>query len=318
MYQVITIGSALVDVFIYSNQFVSHVSSALANDKQICFPYGEKLEMESFKVYSGGGASNTAVAFSRLGLKTGVICETGHDHFGYIVMRELLQEEVETSLVVREKLEQTGGSVVLVGEQGGRTVMVYRGASSMLDPYDIPTYWTSQAKWIHLSSIAGRLETLNKIFMLVKKNGIHLSWNPGKAELFLLSNQQLDINQLACDLFFVNKQEWQLIENVQNNILKKFQQVIITNGDQGGEIYLNGNLIISYLAEKISSIDDTGAGDAFASAYSTAIFLGKTPQEAVLWGKTNASAVISYYGAKTGLLRRRQMEMLIEQKKNQL
>ncbi len=310
MYQVITIGSALVDILIHSNQFVSLANPALNNDKQMCFPYGEKLEMESFKVYSGGGASNTAVAFSRLGLKTGVICETGHDHFGYIVMREFLQEEVETSLVIREKLEQTGGSVVLVGENGGRTVMVYRGASSMLDPYDIPTYWTSQAKWIHLTSIAGRLKTLDKIFMLVKKNGIQLSWNPGKAELGLIASRKLDVSQVPCSLFFVNKREWQIIENIQNEILAKFNQVIITDGSNGGTVYLGGQQSFSYQAKKIPSVDDLGAGDAFASGYSAAILLGKTPKEAAVWGKANASSVIKYYGAKAGLLRRRQMESL--------
>ena len=147
--------------------------------------------------------------------------------------------------------------------------------------------------------------------MLVKKNGIQLSWNPGKAELGLIASRKLDISQVPCSLFFVNKREWQMIENMQNDVLAKCNQIVVTDGFNGGTIYLGGKQSFNYQAKKISSIDDLGAGDAFASAYSAAILLGKTPQEAAIWGKTNASSVIKYYGAKTGLLRRRQMELLV-------
>jgi len=44
------------------------------------------------KVYSGGGASNTAVSYARLGFKTAAVCETGRDNFAQIVINDLINE----------------------------------------------------------------------------------------------------------------------------------------------------------------------------------------------------------------------------------
>jgi ribokinase len=306
MYQVITIGSGLVDIFIHSDNFLSRDSD---KGRLLCQAYGDKVEVDSFRVYSGGGATNTAVGFARLGLRTAVICETGRDHFGKIVLNELITNEVETSMMIKEKREQTGGSVIMVGEDGGRTIMVHRGASSMLDTYDVPTYWLSKAGWVHLSSIAGRDKTLEKIFTLLnKEKTIGLSWNPGKAELALLADKKLDISQIPCRVFLLNKKEWQLIEPVQEEILKYFSQVIVTEGSQGGDLYIHGKHYLHYPSQQVESIDDTGAGDAFACGYAAAQILSKTPEESIHWGVKNSSNVIRYYGAKTGLLYRERME----------
>ena len=46
----------------------------------------------------------------------------------------------------------------------------------------------------------------------------------------------------------------------------------------------------------------TGAGDAFASTVTAALALGKTLQEALLWGPVNSMSVVQYVGAQKGLL----------------
>jgi ribokinase len=52
----------------------------------------------------------------------------------------------------------------------------------------------------------------------------------------------------------------------------------------------------------------TGAGDAFASTTVAALALGLPFKEALLWGPTNASAVLQKIGAQGGLLTRRELE----------
>ncbi|HQM16063.1 MAG TPA: carbohydrate kinase family protein, partial [Candidatus Woesebacteria bacterium] len=121
MYQVITIGSALVDVFIHTRQF-----RVMATDQGdlLCQTHGGKTEVDNFNVYTGGGAGNTAVGFARLGFKTATICETGRDNFSYLVIKDLQDQGVSTELIVSEKQEQTGGSVVLIGADGERSILV--------------------------------------------------------------------------------------------------------------------------------------------------------------------------------------------------
>jgi sugar/nucleoside kinase (ribokinase family) len=309
MFQIITIGSALVDVFVHSKHFQSRPSQ---DGQLLCQLYGDKLDVESFRVFSGGGGTNTAVGFQRLGFKTGVVCELGRDDFAQIVLSELRREQVSAQLVIAEKKEQTGGSVVLVGQDGGRTVLVHRGAASQLDPYDLSPFWLTQTRWIHLSSISGRLETLKKLFQLIKRNHeIGLSWNPGKAELKLISSGQLVVSEVPCQIFFVNEEEWAMIANQQSQVLATFSQVVVTAGAKGGRVYVNGKPAWQFEGQKHQVVDETGAGDAFISGYVSASLLANPPQVAVAWGVKNAASVISYYGAKLGLLDRHRMSQAV-------
>ncbi len=55
-------------------------------------------------------------------------------------------------------------------------------------------------------------------------------------------------------------------------------------------------------------VDRTGAGDSFASTFTAAIALGKSPDEALTWGPVNSMSVVQYIGAQAGLLSREQLE----------
>lgn len=305
MFQVITIGSALVDIFVHSKDFQSRPSQ---DGQLLCQLYGDKLDVESFRVYSGGGASNTAVGLQRLGFQAGIICELGRDDFAQIVLNELRREQVSTQLVIAEKKEQTGGSIILVGQDGGRTVLVHRGAASQLDPYDLSPFWLSQTRWVHLSSISNRLETLDRLFSLIKRSHeVGLSWNPGKGELELIKTGQLKPSEIPCEIFFVNEEEWAVVQAQQAEILNSFNQVIVTAGAKGGKVYLAGQPAWQFTGASQVAVDETGAGDGFISGYLAAHLLAHPPQTAIVWGVKNASSVVSYYGAKLGLLDRQRL-----------
>jgi len=135
MYDLITIGSALIDIFIRSKQFILRPTS---KGTLICQLYGEKIDVDSFLIATGGGGSNAAVGFARAGFNVATVTETGKDTLADLLLSEFHKECVATNYVAQERREETGGSVIMLGEDGGRTVMVHRGASSLLDPHDIP------------------------------------------------------------------------------------------------------------------------------------------------------------------------------------
>jgi sugar/nucleoside kinase (ribokinase family) len=309
MHDFITIGSALVDIFVKSDQFQLKKSE---NGVLLCENIGEKIEIDEFAVCTGGAAGNTAVGFARVGFSTAIVSETGIDNWSKLIIEDLHQEKVSTNLLIEEKKEQTGGSVILVGSSGGRTAMVHRGASSMLDQADIPIAHIGRAKRVHLSSLAGRLEALEAVFSAVARGGgrsgsspnsPQLSWNPGKAELELLVSNRLRIGKIPCQVFLVNQEEWQTLGFMQQEIINKVEHVVITNGSQGGEVYFRRQHF-PFVSRQVDSVDDTGAGDAFCVGYVSAVHLGKKPEEAVVWGVKNALSVIKYIGAKKGLLKK--------------
>lgn len=311
MFDVITIGSSLIDIFIASDDL-----EAARDGEQQVLTYGDKVTLSDFHLYTGGGASNVAVSLARLGYQTAAISETGADEFSDLIIKDFEQEGVSTQLLIQEKLERTGGSVLLVAKGGARVAMTHRGAASLLDPYDIPSFWLSKANWVHLSSIAGQEETLRKIFQsLVRDQDTKLSWNPGKAELQLLLDEKFNLAEIPCEVFFVNDQEWAMVSDLQPEILAHFPQVVVTMGKAGGEIYLYGKKSFRYEGQATKLVDATGAGDAFAAAYIAALLDHREVSEAIVWGVRNASNVVAYFGAKTGLLRRSQMLQLLAAQK---
>ncbi len=302
MQKVITIGSSLVDIFVHSRDFQLKKSG---EGLMLCQMYGDKVELDKFDVVSGGGASNTGVGFKRLGFDVSVVSELGQDVWSQFVATEFTKERVNQNLLIKEKKEQTGGSVILVGDDGGRTVMVHRGAASMLDPKDIPVNQLMEADWIHLSSIGGRLETLQYIFDHVVKGSAGLSWNPGKADIALLTNDDLQITNEVIEVLLVNREEWAMLEPVQDELFEKVRVILITHGKVGGQVFKQGSLVVEYeVEENPNVVDETGAGDAFGVGFITGYLKSKDLETCAEWGKKNAASVVQHVGAKEGLLRR--------------
>lgn len=305
MHDIITIGSALVDIFIHSRQFVL---KPMSKGTLICQVYGEKIEVEGFKLESGGGGSNTAIGFAKAGFNVAAVTETGKDTLAELVLADFHKECVSTNYVAQERREETGGSVILVGEDGSRTVMVHRGASSMLDPHDIPMRAIKMTDWVHLSSISGRVRTLQKIAAAITEGRAGLSWNPGQGELELLNKGLIKPEEIPCKVMVVNLEEWRKIRLLQRRFREYVPEIIVTDGERGGKLYLKENRRpITFASGGQKAVDATGAGDAFCVGYVSARLSGKKPQDAIQWGVRNASSVILQFGAKKGLLTRSEL-----------
>jgi sugar/nucleoside kinase (ribokinase family) len=305
MLDVVSIGSALIDIYVYSDEF----SFRQGNEGVLlCHKFGDKIDVDNFYLHTGGGGGNTAVGFARMGFDAGVITETGKDAWSQVIIEDLRKEFVSTSMVVSEKREQTGGSIIMVSQNGGRTVLVHRGAASMLDPHDIPEEKLSRVKWVHLSSIAGRRKTIRKIFEVIKDSKCQLSWNPGMAELEMVASGELPVHGIPAEILIVNKEEWTVLDDRHQELINSIPQIVITDGERGGETIIQGERK-PFQSLRSQSVDDTGAGDAFAVGYVSAVLYDKDPDTAVRWGVQNAQSVIKHVGAKTGLLRKKHMEI---------
>lgn len=294
-----TIGSALVDVFIHSDQFELDTDAG----ELVCRASGGKLEVESFELRTGGGASNTAVGFARMGFEARCVAEMGHDELAALVLAELAQDGVSQDFVIQEKREKTGGSVILVTKSGDRMVLVHRGAASMLDVADVPARVVAESDWLHVSSISSQFETLEHIFQLAREHGKKLSWNPGRAFLGSLSERSWDIEQFPVEILFLNQQEWQQAAAVQQRLRTIIPQIVITNSDKGGVLIRHDHPEFTFSAVKTTAVDTTGAGDAFAVGYVSAYLHGHAGEVGVEWGAKNAASVVQQVGAKPGLLK---------------
>ena len=116
-YDVVTIGSTLVDIFIKSDEFsVKKTSDGL----MLCELLGDKVEVDELIMTSGGGASNAAVGFARQGFQTAIISELGKDALAEKVLRDLQEESTSRyccgTFISPEKKKKLSASLRLKDE----------------------------------------------------------------------------------------------------------------------------------------------------------------------------------------------------------
>jgi len=79
--------------------------------------------------------------------------------------------------------------------------------------------------------------------------------------------------------------------------------VVITDGPNGAYAYdgYEGYFMPPFPDPKLP-YERTGAGDAFAATFASAIALGKSLFDALLWSPVNSMSVVQQIGAQKGLL----------------
>jgi ribokinase len=306
-YDIITVGSATVDVFAHTDPTQSEVVN-VHNHKDIAYPLGAKILIKEMHFFVGGGGTNTAVAFSRLGLKTAYLGKIGKDDNGKTISDCLFKEKID---FIGTYGEISGYSVILDSVKDDRTIFTYKGCNDELELGDV-NFKTIDAKWLYLSSMMkDSLNTQQKIADYAKKKGIKIAYNPS---LYLVKNHSKSVRSILkhSDIVVFNKEEAQaLITTIHDNIFNLLFEVsklgpkivIITDGSNGAHCYnAVDEMVYSAKPKHVNIVETTGAGDAFASGFVTGILLGKDIGMSLKIGMLNAESVIRCLGAKNILL----------------
>lgn len=305
MYDIITIGAGLRDVFLVSDAFVALKSNKFSTGVGECLSLGAKIELESIVLTTGGGASNAAATFGSLGFQTAAMCKVGDDSPGRDVKLDLQRFGVSDRLV-RTVHGETGYSTLLTMKDGERTVLVYRGVSAKFTPADIQWDALEQTRWVYLTSLGGNMTLTNKIIREAHKVGTKIAWNPGSGEL---KKGMKAIRPLLpmIDILNMNLEEARLLTDKKTigNIFKELQTLetirLITDGTNGSYAWHNGTTVHAGTTGA-KALSRTGAGDAFGSGFVAGMLKTNDIGKALQIGTLNAESVIQKHGAKNGLL----------------
>lgn len=311
MFDVITIGSATLDVFIRSKGLEIERENGA---KDICVRYGAKIPVEEIYFESGGGGTNTAVTFARQGLKVASIVKLADDFAGKKVVDDLKQEGVKTNFILVEKGGMTDYSTILWAPDGGRTILVYRGKTKV-EVEEVP--WKKlKTKWFYITSVEGNLEVVKKSTEYSLKGETKIAWNPGGQELA----QREKVFELlsAITLFNLNKEEMQELLQFQSedisNLLKKAQElpcgyVVITDDKNGSYLHQKGKNFWWHCGIFTDQRKETtGAGDSFGSGLVTGLIKGFSVEDCLKLATANATSVVGEVGAKKGIIRKEEVD----------
>jgi ribokinase len=316
MYDVITVGSATIDVFARTefNKLIR-----MKHKDFIAYPLGSKMLIEELNITVGGSGTNAAVALSRLGYKVAFIGKIGSGHNSARVIENLKKEDVDTSFIVRAKKHRTGYSIILDSEKHDRTILAFKGSNNDLRPDEVKLE-KLKTKWFYFSSMVDQsFKTLEKLAAYAKKNSIKVAFNTSP---YLARKGPSYLKNVlnATEILVLNKEEAALMVGGGSleTMLKKLQSlgpkiVSITDGENGSYTLCDGVMYTGDPAH-VKIVETTGAGDAFAATLLSEIIRKDDVELAVKLATTNAGSVIQHHGAKVNLLTYKQA--LIAMKKN--
>jgi ribokinase len=301
----LAIGAAVQDVFLSHSDEFKPVSDKTVHEQFMKLELGAKADVNNIDFTTGGGATNAAVTFARQGLHSEFMGTIGHDPAAQAVLDDLDREGVVTTRVSYSDKYNTGYSVLLLAPTGERTILTYRGASTHYDAknFDLKD---SDADWLYVSSMAGSMDALNKIFTQAKKLGIKIMFNPGKGEL----KQGAKLKSLLedVDVLSVNKEEMRTIvegdslEELVRHAMHYVPVAIVSDGPNGVMATDGKTIVRAGMYEDVKVIDRTGAGDAFGSGFLSQWAKGKSLKESIILASANSTSVVTRIGAKKGIL----------------
>ena len=315
MFDIIAVGSATVDVFVNTeyNKLIRNKKTTLQ-----AYPVGGKLLIEHLHFTSGGGGTNTAVAFKKLGLKTAFLGKLGNDLNADLVSHDL-QEQGITNLSARGSNEDTGFSIILDSIGHDRTILTKKGANNTLKIQNIKLK-KLKTKWMYFSTMMqDSYQTLKTIANFAKKNNIKIAMNISQylAEKGIPYLKPI-LKNVA--IFILNKEEALTLtkQKTVKNAYKKLHNLgipilSITDGKNGASAS-DGKNIYTIKPHKVKVVETTGAGDAFASSFVTGYINKQDITFALQAGKANAESVIQHHGAKNKLLTWKEINSIIKKK----
>jgi len=228
--KVLTIGGATQDIFIkYSDPKMLRLYSKKTKQEYIVLKEGSKIELDSIRYYTGGGATNSATSFGRLGFDVSTIFKIGDDHQADLVIQKLKKEGVDTSYVTKSFDLHTGTSIIIP------TILVYRGSNTQLTKSDIHEDMIKNCDHLYITSLSGEAsKMLPYITDTAKKHAIPVAINPGVSQL-AVGAHELRESLKNIDIFILNSDEaneFMLTLLQVDKQLKQLVQKEITNSKQ--------------------------------------------------------------------------------------
>ena len=339
MCDVITIGSATMDVFVESDD--ANIVSVYTKNKKsefMSYPYGAKVEISDFTSQVGGGGINTAVNFANLGYKTSAIFKIGDDIYSDGILESFKNKKVDLSSIVQDSSLSTGFSIILVSFQGDRTVLAHRGANAKIKKSDINFEAIKNAKLLYIAPLNGdSTKVLDDIANFASENNVYVCFNAGSTSIKKGFNYLKKILEKA-NIVVMNKEEASLATGIQvrpdtreekfseelihpdvKEMFKKlkvcdYQIIVITDGGKGAYAY-DGHKFYFCPVFDGPVVSTLGAGDAFASTFCASLSRNKLNiGKALMYASVNSAGVVSEFGATQGLLTFEEIEKRLKAK----
>ena len=342
----LTVGGATIDtIAIIASDRIERMSMLNADSSFLLLKEGSKTEAAEVSTHTGGGAVNSAVSMSRLGLDVSALVKLGKDTRAETVLARLLSEGISTRWAVRDGRAPTGASVMVSSHERNAAVFTFRGANTLLESQDLKDE-AFAVDLVHVASLSNEsAERFPEIIGKASAAGALVTANPGPRQLAARGRAFEDCLG-KIDILSINLSEAEVMlpsliarfgeggPKIEGADLPRLAErglnggagfrmtlrgfmaavrsmgpryLLLTDGMDGAYVGTTEGLMFCP-ALKVQVAGTAGAGDAFTSTFATFIALGSKPEHALQAATVNAASVVSYVDTQTGLLPRAEIE----------
>jgi sugar/nucleoside kinase (ribokinase family) len=314
-FDVLSIGDVVTDDFIKLLDKEEKVEHEKNGETWLAVPFGTKIPFDHREVVVGvGNASNGAVAFARLGMKTGFVTNVGGDEYGRDIIHSLVANGVDHRFVRINPDKKSNYHFVLWYKEE-RTILIkheeYNYQWPHIAQHEVP-------RWVYFSSISKHaIPYHDKVADWLEKNSeVKLAFQPGTFQMEASAERLKRIYQRT-EVLILNREEAVTVgggdhadvHDLINHLHALGPRiVVVTDGPHGAYASDGPNRFKMPLYPDIAPpFDRTGAGDAFASTFVAALAKGLSIEDALCWAPINSMSVCQKTGAQAGLLNERKL-----------
>ena len=263
-------------------------------------------EQISVEIAAGGSGANSMIGISQLGGTSAFSGKIGRDEHGKLYREKL--EALGVSDCLAEGEGVTGSSLILVSEDGARTMNTFLGMSQELMNPDIDPDIIQSSKYLYLTGYLWDTESQKKAVLNAldeaKKREIKVALS--LSDPFCVTRHKEDfINLLKgyASMVFCNQEEaftlldTEITQKAVETLSDWTETAALTIGAYGALISHQGETCyIDPLPVRVE--DTTGAGDAFAAGFLYGMTHDMSPLDSGRIGATLAAAVIGQTGPR--------------------
>jgi sugar/nucleoside kinase (ribokinase family) len=273
-------------------------------------------EMGPATEVSGGSAANTAVGVAMLGGRAGYVGKVAADELGEVFVHDIGAAGVELGVLAPPNVpadpssdRATGRCLVIVTEDGERTMATHLGVASTLGPEDLDEELGSRARVVYLEGYLWDVE----VAKAAMRRAIEVAHASGALVAITVSDpfcvrrhqrEFLELLRSDVDVLFANEEEALLLFGSPgfDAALSAAEETglltAVTRGPAGSVVVGCADPIFVRAEPVERVVDTTGAGDLYAAGFLYGLTHGQDPEQCARLGGLCAAEVISHIGAR--------------------
>ena len=263
-------------------------------------------------ITTGGSVVNSVVGVASFGGVSAMIGRVGDDAFGQFFAREMQADNVIPCLSQDQDGHVTGSCIILVTDDGERTMNSHAGAAGLISVSDIEQHKANiqSAQVLLLAGYqfnsAAQRQMLNHAADIARTSDTAVAFTVASERC--ISDNRAEMMKFLADgkvqILFANEGETKTLANIDDfekavGIVSALCETVVTTCGASGAIVSHKGQRIHVSAGEIDAlVDTTGAGDQYAAGFLYGYTHGHSVEQSARLGALAAAEIVQVMGPR--------------------